>query len=202
MKATRSPYLLKISTAVLILLFVISLASLTYGNYRAGSGPADLATSALLLSIPLGLLYFSIGLLVLAVEQHRALGQVSSRLNAFLYWTPRVAGILITLFVAMFSLDVFSEPGSFWMQLGGFLIHSLPAIAMGILLALAWRRPVVGFVAFLLAAIFFLRFVAGSFSIVLLFSGPMAVIAALFWANWRWHIPRRLSSMTKTQDIR
>ena len=200
MNANRSPYLLKISTAVLILLFVLSLASLTYGNYRAGSGPADLATSALLLSIPLGLLYFSIGLLILAVTQRRSQGQVSPRLNAFLYWTPRVAGILITLFVAMFSLDVFSEKGSFWMLLGGFLIHSLPAIAMGILLALAWRRPVVGFGSFLLAAIFFLRFVAGSFAIVLLFSGPMAVIAALFWANWRWHIQRRPASEAKTQD--
>jgi len=61
-----------------------------------------------------------------------------------------------------------------------------------IILALAWRRPLIGFVAFLLAAILFLRFLlgnhpSGAFGMLLLFSGPMAAIAMAFWANWKWH---------------
>ena len=183
-------YLSKISSAVLALLFILSLGWLSYSNYQAGARAGNLAVNALLLSIPLGLLYFSIGVLVITGDQRRAQGQIQPRLSAFLYWTPRIAGILITLFVAMFSLDVFSEQASPWALVGAFLMHSLPAIAMGVLLFLAWRRPWVGFAAFAIAALFFLSFAIRNPGIVFLFSGPMAVIAALFWANWRWRIQR------------
>ena len=52
-------------------------------------------------------MYFSIGVLVMAARQKRA-GQINSRLAGFIYWTPRISGVLITLFVALFALDMFS----------------------------------------------------------------------------------------------
>ncbi|MDP2966271.1 MAG: hypothetical protein Q8N39_09595 [Pelolinea sp.] len=175
---------------ILALLFILSLAWFSYENYRAGSVPWQIATSAILLSIPLGLTNFSIGVLVMATRQKRSQGEISGRLAKFIYWTPRIAGILITVFVALFALDVFSEGASFWEMLGGFLIHASPAIAMAILLAFAWRWEQVGFYAFLLAAIYFLRFMLWNplqnIPIFLIFSLPMLVIALLFWANWRW----------------
>jgi hypothetical protein len=49
----------------------------------------------------------------------------------------------------------------------------------------------VGFVAFLIAGLFFFRFVIlgrdlGHF---LLFSGPLLLISALFYIDWRWLKP-------------
>ncbi len=177
-------------TVILIVLFLVSLSWFSYGNYQAGSSPTDVIISAFLLSVPLGLLYFSIGVLVAAARQRHFLGQINKRLAKFIYWTPRIAGILITVFVAMFALDVFDMEASIWEKIGGFLIHASPAIVMGILLAFAWRRAWIGFAAFLLGAIFFLRFMIGdpldNIGIILLFSAPMAAIAMLFWANWKW----------------
>lgn len=176
--------------ALLVLLFLLTLSFFLYGNIRAGQEPADLIFSALLLSIPLLLLWFSVGALVMAARQHRVDGQVSSRLAKILYWTPRIAAIVIALFIMLFSLDVFDQGMGFWEAIGAFLIHSLPSIVLGILIAVAWRKPVVGFVAFLLAAIFFIRtFFGDPFMAVgnfFLFTAPLAVIAALFWVDWKW----------------
>ncbi|OGK18428.1 hypothetical protein A2866_05595 [Candidatus Roizmanbacteria bacterium RIFCSPHIGHO2_01_FULL_39_8] len=95
----------------------------------------------------------------------------------------------------MFSLDVFSEGGNFWEMLGGFLIHTIPSILMTGVLVLAWRRDWLGFMTFLGAAIFFLRFLLRNpieeLGVLLLISGPMTVIALLFWANWKWGKPQR-----------
>ena len=57
---------------------------------------------------------------------------------------------------------------------------------------LAWRRPVIGFIAFLLAGLFFLRFLIFGFNLgnFLLFSGPLLLISALFYADWRWNKPQ------------
>jgi hypothetical protein len=61
-----------------------------------------------------------------------------------------------------------------------------------VLLFFAWRRPVVGFVAFLLAGLLFLPFAITDLNLghFLLFSGPMLLISGLFFADWRWHAPQ------------
>ena len=93
----------------------------------------------------------------------------------------------------MFALDVFSPEYTLAEMLLGFLMHMLPSIFMMIVLALAWRWEWVGFFAFLLAALFFMRFLLSGnpgdgIGMFLLFSGPMLLIALLFGANWRWHL--------------
>lgn len=178
-------------TAVLILLFVLSLAFLSYGNYAAGSGAWEMIISTLLLSIPLGLLYFSIGLLAAAYLQKRSQGQISRRLAVFIYYAPRIAGVLITFFIGLFALDVFEEGQNFRVMLGGFIIHALPAIILAILLALAWRWEWIGAIAFIGAALYCLRFLMSdnwsmAFGNLLIFSGPLAMIGILFWLNWKW----------------
>jgi hypothetical protein len=177
-------------TAVLVLLFVLSLAYLDYGNLKSGMEPTEVALTSFLLAIPLVLLYFSIGVVVTAALQRRSQGQISPRLAKLIFWTPRIAGIVIALFVSLFALDVFGMEGSIWEKIGGFIIHAMPSIIMGVFIALAWKRDWLGFAGFTLAAILFLRTLLGNpegwLGMLLLFSGPMAAIAALFWANWKW----------------
>lgn len=181
--------------AVLIVLYLVSLGAYTYANWQAEGQPHVLwthAVNALILSLPLILFYGAIYILVMAWRQHRAAGRLDLPLSRVIYLAPRIAALVIVFFVGLFSLDVFDEGGTLLQQIGAFFIHSIPSIVMIVFIVLAWRRPVVGFIAFLLAGVFFLRFLLtdqgpGNF---LLFSGPLLLIAALFYMDWRWNRPQ------------
>lgn len=185
MNAKKSFFTVGRLIILLAILFVLSQAFFLVGNIRAGSVWWQAALSSLILAIPLGLLYFSIGLLATAGWQKHTMAQVQPRLARLLYWTPRIAGILIALFVSLFALDVFEMEGSLLQKIGAFLIHAAPAIGLGLLMILAWRWEWVGFAAFTLGALFFLRFGVDP-GMLLLFSGPMAAIAGLFLMDWLW----------------
>jgi hypothetical protein len=178
---------------VLGVLYVISLGAFTYANWSLD--PEHIlwmhAVNALILSIPLVLFYGSIYVLISAWYEHRLSGQISPRLAKLIHWAPRIAAILIIFFVSLFSLDVFEMEASPLELLGAFLMHSIPSIVMILMLIFAWRRPVVGFIAFLIAGLFFLRFVifGADLGHFLLFSGPLLLISALFYADWRWLKP-------------
>ena len=191
MEMKRSSTFNRVLIVVLVLLYVLSLGSLLYGNYMAGDSALwQMIVSGILLSIPLILLYALTYVLVVASRQKHEYGTVDRRLAKLIYWSPRIAGILIILFVSMFAFDVFVEGLTLGEMLLGFLMHMLPSIAMAIVLALAWRWEWVGFVTFLLAGLFFLRAMLFNpmqgVGMFLLFSGPMFLIALLFGANWRW----------------
>jgi hypothetical protein len=147
----------------------------------------------LIISIPLVLLYGSIYVLVIAWREHSTLGQVNPRLAKVIHWAPRVAAILIIFFVGLFSLDVFEMEASPLELLAGFLLHNIPSIGMLVLLIFAWKRPVVGFVAFLAnAALFTIFFVRDIYSLanLLFFVLPILLVAFLFYIDWKWLKPQ------------
>lgn len=175
---------------LMILLYLLSLGYFTYVNWSLDSEHIlwNHLLNALILSIPLVLLYGSLYLLITAWREHQQSGQIDPKTEKIIHWAPRIAAILIIFFVSLFSLDVFDMEATPLEMLGGFLIHNIPSFVMIILLVFAWRRPLVGFIAFLLAGIFFLRFVimGQDLAHLLLFSGPLFLISALFYADWRW----------------
>jgi hypothetical protein len=183
----------RILIALMVILYAVSLGAFTYLNWSVE--PEHVlwmhAVNALILSIPLVLFYGSIYVLVSAWHEHKQTGQISPRLTKIIHWAPRIAAILIIFFISLFSLDVFEMGGTPLELLGAFLMHSIPSIVMIVLLIFAWRRPVVGFIAFLLAGLFFLRFVilGADLGHFLLFSGPLLLVSALFYADWRWLKP-------------
>jgi len=185
----------RILLAILVVLFVLTIAAFTYAEWAAGPEFTQwwmLLLNILILSIPLVLLYGSIYVLVMGRREHSALGRVSPHLAKIIHWAPRIAAILIIFFVGLFSLDVFGTGAAPLEVLGAFLIHNIPSIAMLVLLAFAWKRPVVGFVAFLIvAALFTLFFVRSIYALpnLLLFVFPILLIAALFYADWQWLKP-------------
>ena len=182
----------RIFLIILAVLFVLTLAVFNYANWAADPEFMQwwmILVNSLILSIPLVLLYGSIYVLIIAWREHSTLGQVSPRLAKIIHWAPRIAAILIILFVSLFSLDVFEMEASPLELLGGFLMHNIPSIGMLLLLIFAWKRPVVGFIAFLIvAALFTIFFVRGIYSLpnLLLFVFPILLIAFLFYADWKW----------------
>ena len=122
-----------------------------------------------------------------------------------LYWTARVLCILAILFLSLFSLDSFSSQRTFWQNINAFLMHNIPSIIMLILLILAWKRPVVGFVAFLAAAVLFaIFFVRGIYSLpnLLLFVFPILLVAFLFYADWKWLKPQPSAQVDVTAKVK
>jgi hypothetical protein len=180
---------------VLLILFVLTLAALNYANWAAEPGFMQwwmLLLNILILSIPLALLYGSIYVLLMGWHERSTLGKVTPRLAKIIHWAPRVAALLIIFFIGLFSLDVFGTGAPPLEVLIGFLMHNLPSIAMLVLLIFAWKRPVVGFVAFLIAAaaftVFFVRDIH-ALPNLLLFVLPILLIASLFYADWQWLKP-------------
>jgi hypothetical protein len=151
-----------------------------------------ISVNLVIISIPLVLLYGSIYALVWGWHERSSIGEVSPHLTKIIYWAPRVAAILITFFMSLFSLDVFGMGVSHLEVLGAFLMHNIPSIIMIFFLAFAWKRPVVDFVVFLIAGIAFtISFVRDIYALpnLLLSVFPILLIASLFYANWKWLNP-------------
>ena len=196
----RVSYFRRNLIVVLVLLYLLSIAAFTYLNMAAEPGATDWWMHLLnipILSIPLVLLYGSIYVLLLGWRERSTLGAIDPGLAKIIHRAPRAAAILIILFIGLFSLDVFEMDASPLELLAGFLIHNIPSIGMLVLLAFAWKRPVVGFAAFLVAgAAFALFFVRDMYALpnLVLFVFPILLVALLFYVDWRW-LPPRTKSM-------
>ena len=195
MDTQKSPFNRNLSI-VLLVLFVLSIAAFSYAIWTAESGNMqrwEMLLNIPILAIPLVLLYGSIYVLVMGWRERSTMGQVTPRLAKIIHWAPRVAAILIIFFVSLFSFDVFAMQATPLELLGGFLIHNIPSIGMLVLLIFAWKRPVVGFVAFLVAAALFSLFFVRDISALptlLLIVLPILLIATLFYADWQWLKPQ------------
>jgi uncharacterized membrane protein YidH (DUF202 family) len=182
----------RILLTILVVLYLITIIAFSYTNWVSDPEFMQWWKTLLnipILSIPLILLFGSIYVLVIAWREHSNLGLVSPQLAKVIHWAPRVAAIAIIFFMSLFSLDVFEMQASPLELVAGFLIHNIPSIAMIVLLVVAWKRPVVGFVAFLVAAVLFTLFFVRDVEALpnlLLFVFPILLVALLFYADWKW----------------
>ena len=108
-----------------------------------------------------------------------------------LYWTPRILSLLFVAFLMLFSLDVFDENLGFWGTLLGLFMHNLPALILLALAIVAWKREIVGGIAFIAAGFLYIivTLVRGvpwylviSWSMII--SGPAFLIGALYLVGW------------------
>lgn len=110
---------------------------------------------------------------------------MKTRKNGFLYWVPRVLGIVMILFLALFSFDVFDMEGTLWEKIGGFLIHNIPSFILIVLLVISWRWEWVGAVGYtLLGLAYSLTNLTEHWSAHALISGPLILIGLLFLFSW------------------
>jgi len=106
-------------------------------------------------------------------------------MERFLYWCPRVPGIVLTGFIALFALDVFGQ-----FSIISLLIHLIPtAIALG-LLFIAWHREALGGVLCLLVGVFYIGMALHRFPLLThgVVVGPVWRVGGLFLGH---HFMRR-----------
>ncbi|OGY45414.1 MAG: hypothetical protein A2744_00370 [Candidatus Buchananbacteria bacterium RIFCSPHIGHO2_01_FULL_44_11] len=113
--------------------------------------------------------------------------------NKFIYWTPRVLSILLIVFLAIFSLDVFDGDYGFWGTVLGLLIHNIPSFILFGILIISWKYEMVGGVAFILAGMSYMVFTVVRESVEpwymllilsLILVVPAFLIGILFIVGW------------------
>ena len=104
-----------------------------------------------------------------------------------LLWSPRVLGILLSAFLAMFALDVFNEGKTLNEALPDLAIHLLPATLLLIIVAASWRWEWVGGIVFAVLAVTYAASVRGRLDAILVISGPLLIVGVLFLWSWRYH---------------
>jgi hypothetical protein len=106
-----------------------------------------------------------------------------------LVWSPRILGILVSLFLGLFALDAFSEGRPLLQALPDFIIHLIPAFTVLGLVAASCRRQWIGGVGFIgLAVLYAATVPEGRLDWMLAFAGPLMVVGALFM--WSWFLCR------------
>ncbi|MBN2454655.1 hypothetical protein JXB11_03860 [Candidatus Woesearchaeota archaeon] len=102
--------------------------------------------------------------------------------NKLLYWTPRVLGIAMVLFISLFALDVFGQGVGVWMTLAALLIHLVPTYLLVIALLVAWKREKIGAIIYLLLALGYIILSGGRqhFTAYLFITVPLLITGVLF----------------------
>lgn len=119
---------------------------------------------------------------------------MTSTLERLSIWVPRILGIGACMFIGLFAVDAFTESSSRWSAVAAFAVHLLPAFMLLALVVLAWRWEWVGGVGFISLAIVYAAIARSRPDWVLVISGPLFVIGALFLWSWRVRQLRRAPS--------
>ncbi len=97
--------------------------------------------------------------------------------NRLLFWTPRVAGIVLAAFICLLALDVFYEP-RFWK------IHLIPTALILIILTVTWKHEWFGGMLFILLGTTYMIITLNHSDLILLMSVPLLLIGFLLLAGW------------------
>lgn len=116
---------------------------------------------------------------------------MKNEISKFVFWTPRILSIIFIAFLALFSLDVFGNGYSFWETVVGLFMHNIPVFILIAILAVSWKREIVGAVGFFLGGLLYIYSAfsrAGDWRMALIWSAQIAgtafVIGGFFLANW------------------
>lgn len=105
-----------------------------------------------------------------------------------LFWAPRILTILFALFLSVFALDVFAETKGFLETLTALALHLVPTFLVVVLLVFAWRRELIGVIAFAGLAIAYVVVMWGRgfpWVTYVMISGALLLISVLFFLSWR-----------------
>lgn len=126
---------------------------------------------------------------------------MEKRIDKFIYWTPRILGIMFVLFLMLFSLDVFDSELTFWQIIIGLFMHNIPALFLLIVLIISWKYEIVGGIVFIFAGLFYtLMMIKESdfqwymLSWIATITLPAFLVGILFIINW---VKKRSNKSTK-----
>ena len=107
---------------------------------------------------------------------------MNQTVEKILFWSPRVLGILIAIFVSLFALDVFGEGYSFWQTIAAYAMHLIPTLVILIVLGIAWRWEWTGGFLFVALGVLYITLFwePSNLPAYLIISGPLFLVGILF----------------------
>lgn len=105
--------------------------------------------------------------------------------DRLLYFTPRVASFVFVVFISIFAFDVF-EQYSGWELALAFFMHLIPSLALLVLAFVAWRYALVGAIAFLGFAVWYIWWagIGRPWSWYASIALPAAFVGILYFLSW------------------
>jgi hypothetical protein len=91
----------------------------------------------------------------------------------FVFWAPRLGGLAIATFLALFALDAVNA------------IHLVPSLLVLAIVAVGWKFEWVGAIGFTALAFLYAAMVWGRLDWVSVISTPLLLVGFLFCASWR-----------------
>lgn len=79
-----------------------------------------------------------------------------NKINKFIFWLPRILGIILVLFLALMSFDVITEYPSTKEIVLGLFMHNIPTFICLFILIISWKYEMVGGIAFNAAGLFYI----------------------------------------------
>ena len=113
---------------------------------------------------------------------------MTEKFPRLIVWAPRLLGIAVALFLGLFALDALNEGKPLAQTLGDFAIHLIPALGILAVVAVAWRYPSVGALAFIALAVAYAISVR-RLDWIAVIAGPLVAVGLLFLASAK--APRR-----------
>ena len=99
-------------------------------------------------------------------------------------WSPRILGILVCLFLALFSLDAFGPGKSLAQAIADFAIHLTPALVLLAVVAVAWRWEWVGALVFTGGAVAYAYVARTHVSWIGVVAAPLLIVGILYFWSW------------------
>ena len=98
----------------------------------------------------------------------------------WLFWLPRILGIVFPIFISTFALDVFGA-GYLWYEvIMALLVHLVPTYIAVAILLIAWKWPQIGSLFYFAAGLFYFLMVwqIENWIAILLITGPLFLTGA------------------------
>ena len=102
-------------------------------------------------------------------------------------WSPRILGILVSLFLGVFALDEFDGGKSPLQALPDFAMHVVPTLALLVVVGVSWRWEWVGGLVFTALAACYTYLARTHLSWILAIAGPLLIVGVLFFWSWVHH---------------
>jgi glucose-6-phosphate-specific signal transduction histidine kinase len=106
---------------------------------------------------------------------------MTSRSSKLLQWSPRILGILVCLFLGLFSLVAFGAGKTLSQAIADFAVHLAPVLVLLAVVVVAWRWEWVGALVFTGVAVAYAYGARTHVSWIPIIAGPLLIVGLLFF---------------------
>lgn len=100
-------------------------------------------------------------------------------------WAPRILGLGLSAFLALFALDSLSNPQGILETTIAVVMGLVPALGVLGTVLVGWRRPAIASLVFALFAVIYSVSALNHPGWIAVIAGPLALEAILFLLSWR-----------------